>query len=301
LLIDEGRLAMQQRLADVLPQCAGGHDGSIRATITLAHLLTHTSGLPSGIPSQPAWTGAPEGVRRACESMPTDTPGTAFRYSDVNFILLGAIVEHASGESLDAFAARRIFAPLGMTRTGYLPLRHFAPKDIAPTLRATEATRAAAHRDLAPGAKLQGIVHDPTARFMGGVAGHAGLFSTTEDLARFARMLLDGGRVNGKRFLSEAAIARLTSIQSPPVVKEKRSAGWDIDSAYSRPRGELFSPASFGHTGFTGCILWIDPATKSLYVLLSNRVFPDEKSVIVPMYAEIGTLAARAVGVGAEE
>ena len=295
LLIDDGKLSMQQRLAEVLPACSG--DG--REAITLAHMLTHTSGLPSGIAAKPAWSGKEEALRRACALSPTDAPGTAFRYSDVNFILLGAIVERASGESLDTFAARRIFAPLGMTRSGYRPLTRFAANEIAPTQRIAANAGTTLHIDLAPGTELAGVVHDPTARFMGGVAGHAGLFSTAEDLARFARMLLAGGMVDGQRFLSRAAIERLTTVQSPSSVKEKRSAGWDVDSSYSRPRGALFSNASFGHTGFTGCAIWIDPASNAFYVLLTNRVYPDDKSVILPLYSEIGTLAAQALGIAA--
>jgi CubicO group peptidase (beta-lactamase class C family) len=295
LLIDEGKLTMEQRLAEVLPACKGGG----REAITLAHMLTHTSGLPSGIAAMPVWSGNEEALRRACALAPTDAPGTAFRYSDVNFILLGAIVERASGESLDTFAARRIFAPLGMTRSGYRPLARFAANEIAPTQRIPAGSSATLHIDLAPGTVLAGVVHDPTARFMGGVAGHAGLFSTAEDLARFARMLLAGGVVDGRRFLSRAAIERLTTVQTPMEVKEKRSAGWDVDSPYSRPRGTLFSAASFGHTGFTGCAMWMDPVSNAFYVLLTNRVYPDDKSVILPLYSEIGTLAAEALGVAA--
>lgn len=293
LLIDDRRLRMEQRLGEVLPGCSG--EG--REAITLAHLLTHTSGLPAGISAMPPWSGKDEALRRACALTPVTSPGTAFRYSDVNFILLGAIVERASGESLDVFAAHRIFAPLGMLRSGYRPLTRFDANDIAPTQRIPLNANASLHIDLAPGAELAGVVHDPTARFMGGVAGHAGLFSTAEDLARFVRMLLSDGMAGGRPFLSRAAVERLTTAQSPITVKEKRSAGWDVDSPFSRPRGTLFSPASFGHTGFTGCAMWIDPASNAFYVLLTNRVYPDDKSVILPLYSEIGTLAAEALGV----
>ena len=295
LLIDEGKLAMDERLAELLPACAGGR----RDAITLAHMLTHSSGLPAGIAAKPAWSGKEEALRRACALSPADAPGTAFRYSDVNFILLGAIVERVSGESLDTFAHRRIFAPLGMTKSGYRPLTRFTAIEIAPTQRIPADANATLHIDLAPGTELAGVVHDPTARFMGGVAGHAGLFSTAEDLARFARMLLADGVVDGRRFLSRAAVERLTTVQSPPSVKEKRSAGWDIDSPYSRPRGTQFSTASLGHTGFTGCAIWIDPASNAFYVLLTNRVYPDDKSVILPLYSEMGTLAAQALGIAA--
>lgn len=146
---------------------------------------------------------------------------------------------------------------------------------------------------------LRGEVHDPTARKMGGVAGHAGLFTTTADLARFARMLLRGGLADdGRRVLSAESIAQLTTVQSPSGIPEQRSLGWDLTSPYARPRGTLYPVTSFGHTGFTGCAFWLDPASRSFYVLLSNRVHPQAGTNVLPLYGELGTLAAQAAGLG---
>jgi len=292
LLIDEGKLAMDDRLAARLPECAGGQLDAL----TLRHLLTHTSGLVPSLLPKPAWQGKAAALKLACASVPTDAPDKVFRYSDINFILLGLVVERVSGQPLEVFAQARIFAPLGMASSGYLPLRRFEAARIAPTQKTgAQANDRSAHFDLPRNHVLQGVVHDPTARFMGGVAGHAGLFTTLRDLAAFGRMLTDGGVVGGQRFLSPQAVARLSTVQSSDAVRERRSAGWDIDTPYSRPRGAVFPLGSFGHTGFTGCILWIDPFSKTFYVFLSNRVYPDDSHVILPLYAQLGTLSAQAV------
>jgi CubicO group peptidase (beta-lactamase class C family) len=280
MLAEQGRVNLDAPLIDYFPECAGGG----RDTITIRHLLTHTSGLPSGLPALPDWRGGETAHALACTRVPTHTPGTFFRYSDVNFILLGQLVERVSGQSLAQFAHARIFAPLGMRDTGFLPLTRHKVAVIAPTAQLENGL-------------LQGVVHDPSARRMGGVAGSAGVFSTAADLARYARMLLAGGTLDGVRVLSPASVALLTTDQSPPGVAAHRAMGMDIDSAYAKPRGSVFPVGSYGHTGFTGCILWIDPHSRTFYVFLSNRVFPDEKSNIVPLYGELGTLSALAAAV----
>src|SRR5438105_13659047 len=143
---------------------------------------------------------------------------------------------------------------------------------------------------------LRGIVHDPTARRMGGVAGHAGLFSTAADLSRFCRMLLDGGRLEGARILSPATIERMITPSTPAGMKDVRGLGWDIDSTYSWNRGDLFpAGSSFGHTGFTGTSLWLDPQSKSYVIFLSNRVHPDGKGDVTPLRARVATVAAAAL------
>jgi CubicO group peptidase (beta-lactamase class C family) len=142
---------------------------------------------------------------------------------------------------------------------------------------------------------LRGQVHDPTARRMGGVAGHAGLFSTAADLARFARMLLQGGELDGVRVLSTQAVATMTAAATPAALTERRSLGWDVDSPFSRARGQRYPLGSFGHTGFTGCALWIDPFSRTFHVLLSNRVHPRTRESIVALYEQVGTLAAQSV------
>lgn len=290
LLAEEGKLDLGAPLARYLPECAdGGKD-----VITVRHLLTHASGLPAGLPARPAWQGDAAALSLACGQALTHAPGSFFRYSDINYILLGLLVERVAGMPLDQFAQRRIFTPLGMVDTGYRPLARMPVQRIAPTQRAPSDGAASLHGDLAPGALLQGAVHDPTVRRMGGVAGSAGVFSTVRDVARFARMLLGEGQLDGVRILSAASVRLLTTVQSPPGIA-RRGMGMDIDSPFAqRPRGTLFPVGSYGHTGFTGCILWVDPRSRTFYVLLSNRVFPDDKSSVLALYTQLGTLSAQA-------
>jgi len=291
LLIDAGKLKLDAALTDYIPECTGGG----KEAITLRHLLTHSSGLNSGLPARPAWQGKANALRLACAQTVTHAPGTFFRYSDINFILLGLIVERVSGEPLDVFAAKRIFAPLGMTKSGYMPLARINAAEIAPTQKSAAQPGTSLHWDLPTSHELRGVVHDPTARFMGGVGGHAGLFTTVRDLARYARMLLNDGELDGKRLLSKESVALMRTVQSPDAIHYRRSAGWDIETTFSRPRGKLFPVGSFGHTGFTGCILWIDPFSKTFVAFLSNRVYPNDKGMILPLYTELGTLSAEAV------
>lgn len=283
LMVEEGKLALDARLTEYFPECAG--EG--RDQITVRQLLTHTSGLPAGLPARPAWRGDAAAHALACRQVPTDPPGSAFRYSDVNYILLGHLVQRASGLLLNRFAHERIFTPLKMHDSGYLPLATRAAARIAPTqLIGAEP---------GPPRDLQGEVHDPTTRRMEGVAGSAGLFTTAADLARFARMLLAGGELDGVRLLRSDSVRLMTTVQSPPQVPARRGMGMDIDSPFARPRGTLFPVGSYGHTGFTGCILWVDPYSGTFYVFLSNRVYPDDKSNILDLYGRLGTLAAQAV------
>lgn len=294
LLSEEGKLDLEGKLVDYFPECAGGG----KEAITIRHLLTHTSGLAAGLPGKPAWQGSEAAHARACAQTVTDAPGSYFRYSDINYILLGQLVRRVSGMGLDAFAQQRLFAPLRMDQTGYLPLRRMAADAIAPTHRASTDTEApGAHGDIKAGALLQGEVHDPTVRRIGGVAGSSGVFSTVGDVARFARMLLGGGELDGVRVLSAASVRLLTTVQSPPGIAALRGLGMDIDSPFARrPRGSVFPVGSYGHTGFTGCVLWIDPGSRTFYVLLSNRVYPDDQANILALYDVLGTLSARAAG-----
>ncbi len=282
-LREQGRLDIEAPLQRYLPAC-GGPD---KAGITLRHLLTHTAGLPEGISNQQPWQGQQAALERACALPLKTAPGSEFRYSDAGFILLGVIVAQQAGQPLELLAQHEIFEPLGMRDSGYLPLQRFPAERIAPTT-------------VTEGQVLRGEVHDPTARRMGGVAGHAGLFTNSADLARFARMLLADGRLpDGRRYLSAESLALLRTAQTPPDLAAKRSLGWDIDTAYSRPRGTLYPKTGFGHTGFTGCVLWIDPASQSFYLLLANRVHPGRPTNTLPLYVQLGTLAARAAGVQA--
>lgn len=282
LLREQGRLDLEAPLTRYLPECRGFE------AISLRMLLTHSSGLPAGLPRLPAWSGTAGAIEQACRQTPSDAPGTQFRYSDINYILLGEIVARVGGRPLQDLARESLFAPLGMADSGYLPLQRLPAGRIAPTQEIE-------------GRVLRGEVHDPTARRMGGVAGHAGLFTTAADLARFARMLLNGGLADdGRRLLSAASVALMSTPQQPGGVPEvRRGMGWDIDSIYSRPRGRLYPRSSFGHTGFTGCAFWLDPGSRSFYILLANRVHPGHPTNTLPLYEQLGSLSARAAGLGA--
>jgi CubicO group peptidase (beta-lactamase class C family) len=209
------------------------------------------------------------------------TPGTTFHYCDVNFLLLGEIVRRLAGQPLDEFVTQEVFQPLAMRDTAFRPSAELGPR-IAPSERT-------------PTGFLRGTAQDPTARRMGGVAGHAGVFSTASDLARFARMMSNGGELDGVRVLRPESVRWMTSVQTPTRVFARRGLGWDLDSAYSRPRGLLFPLGSYGHTGWTGVMLWIDPFSKTFVILLTNRLHPEDHGNLTELYAATGTLAAWAV------
>ena len=276
-LVERGRLELDAPVARYLPAFAAhGKDA-----VTVRQLLTHHSGLRAGLPRTPAWSGYAAAIERACAEKFVGVPGGTFLYSDINFIVLGELVRIASGLPLDAYAAKEIFLPLGLGDTGFSPAATKLDR-IAPT-------------ELTAGTMLRGVVHDPTARAMDGVAGHAGLFTTASDLARFCRMLLGGGQLDGVRILSAASVAEMTRVQTDG--SNRRGLGWDLDSSFSGPRGRWFpAGTSYGHTGFTGTSLWLDPSTQTFVLFLSNRVHPDGKGDTGPLRRTLGTLAAEAVG-----
>ena len=276
LLLERGKLNLDAPAWTYLPEFKEqGKDA-----ITLRHLLTHTSGLRPGL-TRGSWSGYRTAIRMACAEAVTTTPGTVFHYSDINFIVLGEIVQRVSGLPLEEFTQREFYRPLKMTDTRYLP-----PSDLRPRIAPTER---------ANGGFLRGKVHDPTARLMGGVAGHAGLFTTAADLARFARMMLNGGTLEGARVLAPETVRLMTTAQSPAAITAKRGLGWDIDSAYAGPRGKCFPVGSYGHTGWTGTSLWIDPASQTFIIFLSNRNHPTEAGNVLPLRVRLGTLAAEAL------
>ena len=285
LLVEEGRIRLTDRVAVHIP----GFERYGKGDITVRHLLTHVSGLRPDIDVSDVWQGYDTAIARAIEEVPTSPAGERFVYSDINFFLLGDIVARVSGMPLDRFVSTRIFGPLGMRDTTYNPPASLAGR-IAPTERC-----ATAGPPCGSGAVLRGIVHDPTARRMGGVAGHAGLFSTAADLSAFCRMLLNGGRAGLTRILSPLAVAKMTTGATPAALPALRGLGWDIDSSYSSNRGELMPIGSFGHTGFTGTSLWIDPVTRMYVVFLSNRVHPDGRGDVTPLRARVATVVASAV------
>ena len=243
-LWEQGKFRMADPVAKYLPEFAKNG----KQDITIRQLMVHYSGLPEDLDLSKKWEGKDTGYRMAFEMTPDRPPGSAFVYSDINFVVLGALVERLSGESLDEYTAKHVFTPLGMKETRYLPPSSWLPR-IAPTEEDEN------HH------LLHGVVHDPTARRMGGVAGHAGVFSTADDLAIFAQALLDGGR----GVLTTATVAKMTAPQQPVNGTALRGFGWDIDSPFSTNRGELLPVGGFGHTGFTGTSLWIDPTTQTLY------------------------------------
>jgi uncharacterized protein YbbC (DUF1343 family)/CubicO group peptidase (beta-lactamase class C family) len=284
ILIDEGKIGLDDRVAAYIP----GFERYGKENITIRHLLTHVSGLRPDVDLADVWTGSDTAMVLAIEEVPTATPGTRFIYSDINFFLLGDIVRRVTGKPLDRFSHERIFAPLGMVDTSFTPSESSLGR-IAPTENCAPLVFPCQGPDMKP---LRGVVHDPTARRMGGVAGHAGLFSTAADLSTFCRMILGGGTYRGVRILSPLAVAKMTSPATPAEQRNTRGLGWDIDSSFSSNRGELLPIGSFGHTGFTGTSLWLDPGTDMFVVFLSNRVHPDGKGDVTPLRARVATIAA---------
>src|SRR2546425_2918399 len=284
MLVEQGRLRLTDRVATYIPEF--GRYG--KQDITIRQLLTHVAGLRPDVDLTPEWQGYHRAIELAAEEVPTTPPGERFVYSDTGFFLLGDIVQRVSGTPLDVFVRQHLFEPLGMKDTMFRPPERLRPR-IAPTERCAPLAWPCNTPD-AP--ILRGIVHDPTARRMGGVAGHAGLFSTAADLSRFCRMLLNGGRLGSASILSPATVARMTSPSTPAAMADVRGLGWDIDSSLSANRGDLFPIESFGHTGFTGTSLWMEPQTKSYIVFLSNRVHPDGKGDVTPLRAKVATVAA---------
>lgn len=264
-LIEDGKVRLNDRVTAYLPEFQGG-----KSEITVRQLMTHYSGLRPDLDLDPAWSGYDLGIQKALIDKPTGEPGVKFVYSDINFILLGEIVRRVSGQPLNVFAKERIFQPLEMNDSGYLPDASLLSR-IAPTET-----------------PLRGVVHDETTRFMGGVAGHAGLFTTADDLSKFARMYLR----KGEPLFSPLMIAQATRPQSPANLPALRGLGWDIDTPFSGNRGDLYPIGSFGHTGFTGTSLWIDPSTESYVILMSNAVHPKRGSVITPLRGRVASVAA---------
>ena len=279
-LWEQGKFRMSDPVAKYIPEFA--QNG--KQDITIRQLLVHYSGLAPDLDLAKPFAGKEAAYRMAFEETPERAPGSRFVYSDINFEVLGALVERLSGESLDGYSQKHILVPLGMKETRFVPPPAWVSR-IAPTEEDEN------HH------MLRGVVHDPTARRMGGVAGHAGLFSTADDLAKFAQALLDGGR----GVLTPATIAKMTAPQQPATGTAVRGFGWDIDSPFSTNRGELLPVGSFGHTGFTGGSLWIDPATKTFIVLMTNAVHLGEKGSAVSLRTKVATAVAAELALNPSE
>ena len=273
-LAEQGKIRLNDPIAKYLPEF--GQNG--KEDITLRQLLTHYSGLEPDLDLKTMWEGKETAYRMAFAATPQDPPGSRFSYSDINFIVLGALVERISGEPLDEYASRHIFMPLKMTHTRFVPPAAWRAK-IAPTQYDENEHM------------LRGVVHDPTARRMGGVAGQAGLFSTADDLAKFAQAMLNGGG----GILSPLSVEKMTRPEQPPTAPVLRGFGWDIDSPFSTNRGTLLPVGGYGHTGFTGTSIWIDPTTQTYIILLTNAVHPRGKENAKALRSKVATAVAAAL------
>lgn len=278
LLVERGLVRLRDPAAEYLPDLSGG----AKDRVTLWHLLTHTAGLPAWVDLAEKKVPLDEAIQYICREIALERePGEEFVYSDLGFILLGEIAAIASGKRLDKFVRQNLYEPLGMAETCFLP-------------RASLRRRCAA-TEWRSGSMLVGTVHDENAEHLGGVAGHAGLFSTAADLAIYCRMLLGRGRVGRKRIMSGPAVDAMTGPQFSG--GQIRGLGWDISSDYSAPKGDLFGPRSFGHSGFTGASIWIDPDSQAFVILLTNAIHPKRGANM----ARIRGIVANLVAAGLEE
>ena len=278
-LEEQGRIRMNDPVVKYIPEF--GQNG--KGDIAVRDLLTHYSGFAPDIDLTPAFSSRDTAYSLAFSETPVAPPETQFIYSDTNFIVLAALVERITGMTLDAYCTQNIFTPLGMSHTRFLP-----PADWIPQIAPTQYDE---HNQM-----LRGVVHDPRSRRMGGVAGHAGIFSTADDIAKFAQALLDGSPV-----LSPVAIRKMTSPEQPANLPAIRGFGWDIDSPFSSNRGELLPVGSFGHTGFTGTSIWIDPTTHTYIILLTNSVHPRGQGSVISLRAKVATAVAAAIPLTTDE
>lgn len=295
ILVERGQVRLNDSLTRYIPEFKD--EG--RERVTIEHLLTHRAGFAPDFDLAQQWSGYDEAIKRLSFEKLRSAPGARFVYSDLGFIALGEVVRKASGMPLDEFARKNIYEPLGMRETGFKPSPNLRPR-IAPTEKrsAQESYLGSRPDSLSKNEGdhwLRGEVHDPTSFRMGGVAGHAGLFSTADDLAIYCQMILNGGVYNGARILSPLGVAAMTRPRAVAEDGSARALGWDVASSFSSNRGDLFTPGSFGHTGFTGTSLWIDPATQTFIVFLSNRVHPDGKGDVTPVRARVASIVASAI------
>jgi len=275
-LVEKGKLSIEDPVIKYWPE----FKKKGKKKITIRQLLTHYSGLRDSLDSKPMWGGYPIALRKILAEKPLCPPETRFIYSDINFIVLGELVSRISGQPLDVYCAEHIFKPLGMKDTSFRPSRAF--DRIAPT-----------QYKYGVEGMLWGEVHDPISNQMGGVAGHAGLFSTANDLSLFAQMMLSGGSTQEASILSSLMVKMMTVPQNPPSKTALRGLGWDIDSPFTSNRGEIFPVGSYGHTGFPGTSIWIDPFSETYVIILTNRVHPKGGNGNVgPLYSKIATIVA---------
>ncbi|MCA9121521.1 MAG: beta-lactamase family protein [Planctomycetaceae bacterium] len=275
LLVERGDLKLTDRVAEHIPEFA--QNG--KEAVTVGDLLLHQSGLtPDNALSD--YLESPTKAIENVYALPLRVPPkTKFMYSDVGFIMLAELIRKKTGQDVHQFSQEHLFCPLGMNDTGYLPRQELRDRAAATEMR--------------NGRWMQGEVHDPRAYHLGGIAGHAGLFSTAEDLAVFAQMLLNGGDYDGKRIIDVETLEQMTG--SSEVSSGIRGLGWDKQSGYSSNKGDGFSARAFGHGGFTGTVLWVDPELDLFVIFLSNRLHPDGKGSVNKLAGRIGSVAAAAI------
>jgi uncharacterized protein YbbC (DUF1343 family)/CubicO group peptidase (beta-lactamase class C family) len=277
-LVDQGRLKLDDRAAAYWPEFAANG----KESITVRELLTHYSGLRADLNLNSQWSGYYGAMTKIVAERPVCPPGTCYVYSDINFEVLGELVRRVSGRPLDRWCEREIFTPLKMTDTGFCPAPSIDGR-IAPT-------------EFVNGRLLIGKAHDPTALRMGGISGHAGLFSTAHDLAVFAQMMLDEGRAGNARILRPETVDEMTAPAAPSGAAHLRGLGWDLGAALAANRGQLPPVGSYGHTGYTGTMLWIDPPSQTYVIILTNRVYPYGRGDAHPLRANILDLVSRELG-----
>jgi uncharacterized protein YbbC (DUF1343 family)/CubicO group peptidase (beta-lactamase class C family) len=294
ILIEHGKVRLADPVVQFIPEMKGGD----RDKITIEQLLTHTAGFAPDFDLRERWTGYDEALKRLYREPLRNQPGARFVYSDINYIALGEVVHRVSGQTLDQFARTNIFAPLGMRDTGFNPPGSLRSR-IAPTEKRRGQMNYLGDSDDNSGAQgdqwLRGQVHDPTSFRMNGVAGHAGLFSTADDLAIFCQMILHGGTYNGARILSPLGVAAMTRPRAIADNGSARALGWDVATTFSTNKGDLFPLGSFGHTGFTGTSMWLDPSSDSFVIFLSNRVHPNGKGDVGPLRGRVASIVASSI------
>ncbi|HEU4507926.1 MAG TPA: exo-beta-N-acetylmuramidase NamZ domain-containing protein [Pyrinomonadaceae bacterium] len=291
ILVERGKVRLHDPVSVHIPELKGGG----RERITIEQLLTHVSGYAPDFDLKERWTGYEEAMKRLVQEPLRNPPGTRFVYSDIGYIALGEVVRRVGGMPLDQFAQKNIFEPLRMTNTGFNPAAGLSSR-IAPTEKRRGQLSYLGDTAVNIGAEgevwLRGQVHDPTSYRMNGVAGHAGLFSTANDVAIYCQMILNGGSYGSVRILAPLSVAEMTRPRLVTSSGGTRGLGWDINTTFSSNRGELFPLGSFGHTGFTGTSIWIDPATEVFVVFLSNRVHPDGKGDVGPLRGRVASIVA---------
>ncbi len=291
ILVEEGKVSLEEKIKDFVPEFIPYVNpwGTPGEDARIWHLLTHTSGLPPYVdPGGHAGVEQQFGQRLATEQLvahiarlpKTDPPGAALHYSCLGYITLAHIIKKVSGQDVAQFSQERIFKPLKMKHAFFCPVEKMRTLCV-PT-------------EVLGGKPLVGVVHDPLARLQGGISGNAGLFSTADDLAVFAEMMLHNGEYKGTRILSPLTVARMTTVW-PKSAFAGRGLGWDMDSPQSTNGGDLFGPNSYGHTGYTGTSIWIDPDTDTFLIFLTNRVHPDDKGVIAALRSRVANVVAAAI------